>query len=148
MILSAQTIRATRIITPFCERTTEHGVTYGISAAGYDIRVDQDIEISYGRFVLASSVEHFNMPDNVLGMVKDKSSWARRGLVLQNTVIEPGWRGYLTLELSNYGDELIHIQRLTGIAQIIFMWLDEPTAQPYAGKYQNAVRGPQKAICR
>lgn len=85
------------------------------------------------------------MPNNLLGKVCDKSSWARRGLVVQNTVIEPGWHGYLTLELSNIGDEVISITRGTPIAQIVFHLLLEDTEQPYSGRYQNQDPGPQQA---
>lgn len=94
--------------------------------------------------MLASTIEHFTMPDDVLGEVKDKSSWARRGLAVQNTVIEPGWRGHLTLELTNHGDEGLTIHRGQPIAQIIFHQV-LGLVTPYDGKYQDQARGPQDA---
>src|ERR1700678_1313663 len=103
MILSAQAIRRCGIITPFYERTVENGLSYGLSSCGYDVRVAQDIMMNaneFMRFRLASTIEHFNMPNFLVGRVHDKSTWARRGLAVQNTIIEPGWRGHLTLELS------------------------------------------------
>jgi dCTP deaminase len=54
-------------------------------------------------------------------------------LTVQNTVIEPGWRGYLTLELTNHGPNRLEIPAGSPIAQIIFEMLDEPTEQPYRG---------------
>lgn len=108
-ILSGQTIRRLGILRPFAERASNGGVTYGLGPSGYDLRVDlgegfedDDAEcvIGPGRFQLAATLEHFTMPDDVVGVVHDKSTWARRGLCVQNTVIEPGWRGYLTLELT------------------------------------------------
>jgi dCTP deaminase len=52
-------------------------------------------------FILAVSMEEFNMPKNVTGLVKDKSTYARIGIAVQNTVIEAGWKSYLTLEITN-----------------------------------------------
>ena len=154
MILSAQSIRVRcdnyeQMIIPFHERTIHNGMTYGLSAAGYDIRIAEDVYLSYpkyDKFVLASSMEYFNMPDDVLGRVADKSSWARKGLAVQNTVIEPGWKGYLTLELSYHGNASLEITKGTPIAQIIFELLDAPTEQPYRGKYQNQRAGAVEAI--
>lgn len=147
MILPAQIIRLIKPVTPFHERTKEFGMSYGLSAAGYDIRIAETLILHAGEFSLASSLEKFNMPNNVLAYVKDKSTWARQGLTVQNTVIEPGWKGYLTLELTNHN--LFHqakdIQLIKGmpIAQIVFHKLMEATEQPYDGKYQNQPAGAQ-----
>jgi len=151
MILSAQTIRSRYMIRPFRPRTVLNGKTFGLGSAGYDVRVEfkdnaDSMFIQVGGFVLASTVEEFFMPDDVVGFVHDKSSWARRGLAVQNTVIEPGWRGFLTLELSNHSDGYIHIRSGDPIAQIVFHLLDEPTYIPYDGKYQDQPRGPQEAV--
>lgn len=145
MILPAQTIRGLGIIEPFHERTVEGGKTYGLSSAGYDVRIDQGILVGAGTFKLASTVECFYMPDDVLGVVHDKSTWARIGIALQNTVIEPGWSGYLTLEITNHSTKGLFIDRYSPIAQIVFHRLEEATEQPYIGKYQNQERGPQEA---
>jgi dCTP deaminase len=82
------------------------------------------------------------MPAQVCGIVHDKSSWARRGLAVQNTVIEPGWRGFLTLELTNHGDEVLEIEAGSPIAQILFHWIDHPPENLYSGKYQDQRPGP------
>ncbi|WP_113152759.1 dCTP deaminase [Nitratireductor sp. OM-1] len=146
MILTGNTIRQLCIFTPFSERTRHKGLTYGVGPAGYDVRIDQEVRLMPGGFSLASTVEHFNMPQNVLGIVHDKSTWARVGLAAQNTVIEPGWRGYLTLELTNHGDEAILIEEGMAIAQIIIHQLDDHASVAYDGKYQDQQRGPQPAI--
>ena len=79
-----------------------------------------------------------------MGIVHDKSTWARRGLVVQNTVIEPGWHGYLTRsKLTNHGPDALSLQMAMLIAQIVFHRLEEATEQPYDGKYQNQPSGPQ-----
>lgn len=131
------------MIEPFCERTVENGMSYGLSHAGYDVRIAQSIHLEKGRFELASTIERFRMPNSILGMVHDKSSWARQGLSLFNTVIEPGWHGFLTLELVYHGVMPLFIKAGSPIAQIVFMRLTEPTEKPYEGKYQNQQSGPQ-----
>ena len=85
------------------------------------------------------------MPPDVLGIVHDKSTWARLGLACQNTVIEPGWHGWLTLELTNHGTEALTIERGMPIAQVIFHFVDDDTVG-YEGKYQDQRRGPVKPI--
>lgn len=146
MILPAQLIRKIKPLSPFFERTVDNGMTFGLSPAGYDIRIAEALIIRPGEFRLASSVEKFHMPTNLLAYVKDKSSWARKGLCVQNTVIEPGWSGHLTLELTNHSKDSIYVHKFSPIAQIIFHQLLEATEQPYKGKYQDQAAGPQPAI--
>jgi dCTP deaminase len=147
VILSAQSIRRrVGMIEPFHERTVHRGMSYGLSHAGYDIRVLQTIVLRPGGFALASSIERFSIPSDLCAMVKDKSTWARRGLALQNTIAEPGWSGFLTLELSNHSDQTIQILTGDPIAQMVFMRLDEPTESPYAGKYQGQPNKPVPAV--
>lgn len=145
MIIPAQELRRIKPVHPFCERTTHNGMTFGLGPAGYDVRVAQDVTLLAGKFILASTMERFDIPNDVLGKVCDKSTWARRGLTVQNTVIEPGWRGFLTLELTNHGLDFITIQSGDPIAQIIFFRLEAPTDMPYEGKYQDQESGPQPA---
>lgn len=147
MILSGQSILHALPLHPIL--LTKHkgpgGVSYGLSEAGYDIRIKESVLLWPGRFVLASSVELFNMPTNILGIVHDKSTWARLGAAVQNTVIEPGWKGYLTLEITMHAFRFLRIPAGAGIAQIIFHRLDQP-AVPYNGKYQNQPSRPIAAI--
>lgn len=146
MILPAQHIRARKgLIEPFTERGVSNGMSYGLSCCGYDIRIDRGRVLRPGDFTLASTLERFNIHDDLMGHVADKSTWARQGLAVQNTILEPRWQGYLTLELSNHGQDTIVIYDGMPIAQIVFHKLMEPTEQPYAGKYQSQERGPVAA---
>lgn len=157
MILSAQSIRARcqgflrpelePMIWPFSERAVheESGMSYGLSSCGYDVTIDNLYILEPGMFVLAATLEKFHMPHSVCAVVHDKSSWARRGLCVQNTVFEPGWFGYATLELTNHGKEIIYLSKGMPIAQVMFHMLDARTDQPYKGKYQNQESGPQEA---
>lgn len=145
MILPAQEIRKIQPITPFFERSVSEGMTFGLGPAGYDVRIAENINLSPLSFSLASTIEQFTMPDDLIAFVHDKSTWARQGLSLFNTVIEPKWFGTLTLELMNNGHEEIKINAGTPIAQIIFMRLENPTEIPYSGRYQGQEAGPQPA---
>lgn len=136
------------------------GTSYGLSEAGYDIRIKQEVKfrprdghisavvdgmfIPDTRFILASAIEEFQMPRNMTGIVHDKSTWARKGLSVFNTVIEPGWNGFLTLELVYHGSEILHIKAGSGIAQVLFHQNAE-YAQ-YTGKYQNQRDEPVAAL--
>ena len=142
------------------------GTSFGLSEAGYDIRIKQTVRFTrfdsgkkltlvqepssqfsqhYGsHFALASAMEEFAMPDNLVGIVHDKSTWARRGLSVFNTVIESGWKGFLTLELVYHGDSELVIPAGAGIAQVVF---HQTSCQAtYAGKYQNQPDRPVEAI--
>lgn len=151
MILSGASIRATlprprldgnkpavHIFEPFCERTLHAptGTTYGLGVASYDVRVKQGFILRPGGFILASTIERFTMPFDVAGELKDKSTWARRAIAVQNTFIDPGWRGYLTLEISNHGDATVAIPAGAPIAQVVLYRVDGVTAG-YDGKYQD-----------
>lgn len=154
MILSGNSIADAKIIEPFAERTRYEGMTYGVGPAGYDVRIEFDSngsvqeKVMHGKdFMLASTIERFVMPRDVMGIVHDKSSWARKGLTVQNTVIEPGWEGWLTLELVNHNhDSDIILKRGMPIAQVVFHRVDKVLAKGYTGKYQGQARGPVAAI--
>lgn len=135
-----------RLVEPWVEKTVEHGMTYGLSSAGYDCRIDQSVYVRAHGFELASTIEWFNLPNDLTLHPTDKSTWARRGLAVQNTVGEPGWRGHLTLELTNHSDDDIVVLEGMPICQMMFALLSEPTEKPYNGKYQDQRRGPVPAI--
>lgn len=167
IINKQELIRCAPIRNMETEKKIAHGMSYGLSEAGYDIRCKQRIEFypagiadrsttvrrthpeeqtlyEHGRFILASSVEEFDMPADMVGEVKDKSSWARQGLSVFNTVIEPGWRGFLTLELVFHGSEPVMIPAGAPIAQVLFQHTVHAAA--YNGKYQNQSNEPVSAI--
>lgn len=147
------------------EKTNEYGVSSGLSEVGYDIRLKQSVtftplengdcltvvddpnegpDYTEGNFVLASAMEEFDMPTDLMGIVHDKSTWARQGLSVFNTVIEPGWKGFLTLELVYHGRKALHIPAGSGIAQVVFHRTCEPAQ--YQGKYQNQADKPVEAV--
>ena len=163
MIINSDDLLALEPIKDMATAKVSHnGVSHGLGEAGFDIRIKQDIwfypmerkivrkdggiaekEFFNGNFVLASALEYFQMPPNLVGVVHDKSTWARRGLSVFNTVIEPGWYGYLTLELVYHGNGVLHIPAGSGIAQVLFHEVAIP--QEYRGKYQNQENKPVSA---
>jgi dCTP deaminase len=90
-------------------------------------------------FALARSLEYIRMPRNVLGTVLGKSTYARCGIVTNFTPLEPGWHGYITIEISNTTPLPAKIYANEGIAQVLFFEGDAPCEVSYAdkkGKYQ------------
>ena len=99
-----------------------------------------------GRFRLASTMEAFDMPHDLLGMVHDKSTWARRPRLPEHRHRARVAR-HLTFELSQpRARQLIQIEAGTPIAQIIFHLLDARREALRDGKYQDQKAGPQPAI--
>ena len=164
MVLNGNALyRSSQLLDVPDRKVSKHGVSYGLGEAGYDIRIKQDItfyrlfglipmvkivdgkQVSrhLGKFALASAIEKFNMSPSCVAIVHDKSTWARRALSVFNTVIEPGWIGYLTLELVYHGRKKLHIPAGTGIAQVLFHLVQEPAH--YNGKYQNQENQPVAA---
>ncbi len=160
MLLSGSDIRAREgMIVPFMERHKAHGTSAGLSVAGYDLRlgnvfmiptevVDGDycfqhhvetsdaFVLAPGGFVLAQTIERLEIPNNLIGLLKDKSTWARRGISVFNTVFEPGWHGVPTLEIVNLGPWPVRLPIGCGISQMIFQQTSGET-EGYAGKYQD-----------
>jgi len=145
-----------------CLKLNRHGASYGLaeSVMNFGLRRNfgfkpqpnkiamdriaiQGELLKFGRFCIASAIEEFDMPSDLVGIVHDKSTWARKGLSVFNTVIEPGWRGFLTLELVYHGQEELHLPAGIGIAQVLFHQVTELAS--YAGKYQNQEDRPVEA---
>jgi len=147
-------------------------VSYGTSSYGYDVRCANEFKIftninssivdpknfdaksfvDFGgdvciippnSFALARTVEYFRVPRNVLIVTLGKSTYARCGIIVNVTPLEPEWEGHVTLEFSNTTTLPAKIYANEGIAQVLFFQSDEPCAISYRdkkGKYQ-AQRG-------
>lgn len=146
----------------------EHVISYGTSSYGYDVRcaaefkiftninhaiVDPknfdtnsfvDVEsdvciIPPNSFALARTVEYFRIPRNVLTICLGKSTYARCGIIVNVTPLEPEWEGHVTLEFSNTTPLPARIYANEGVAQMLFLESDEVCETSYAdrqGKYQ------------
>ncbi|MGB9824468.1 MAG: dCTP deaminase [Candidatus Hydrothermia bacterium] len=158
-----------KIIEPFEEGlVTQNVISYGLSSYGYDIRVADEFRVftevfqtlvdpknfdprsfveikgNYciippNSFCLARSVEYFRIPRNVIGICLGKSTYARCGIVVNITPLEPEWEGHLTIEISNTTPLPAKIYAGEGVAQVIFIESDELCTVSYKdrkGKYQ------------
>jgi dCTP deaminase len=161
-----------RMIEPFVERSVRQGViSYGVSSYGYDIRVSNEFKIFTNvnsavvdpkqfvpesfidykgdvciippnSFVLSRTVEYFRIPRDVLVVCVGKSTYARCGLIVNVTPLEPEWEGYLTLEISNTTPLPAKVYADEGIAQLLFLAGDglcETSYKDKKGKYQSQV---------
>ena len=161
-----------RMIEPFELGQVRGGkISYGVSSYGYDIRVSREFKvftnvnnaivdpkafdeqsfvnfetdvciIPPNSFALARTEEYFRIPRNVLAVCLGKSTYARCGLVVNVTPLEPTWEGYLTLEISNTTPLPAKVYGGEGIAQLLFFEGDEEPEVAYAdrkGKYMNQV---------
>jgi dCTP deaminase len=157
-------------IEPFATEAARPGViSYGLSSYGYDVRVGRkfkvftnvygalidpknfnpsafvDIEgdsciIPPNSFALAETVETFEIPRDVLATCLGKSTYARCGIIVNVTPLEPEWRGKITIEISNTTPLPAKIYANEGIAQILFFRAEAVCKTSYAdkkGKYQD-----------
>lgn len=169
MILNDKEIAEAQPLTPLKEELQTDGrISYGLGAFGYDIRIDDEFRIftdvhsteidpknfdeeAFVRvkddsclippnsFCLGKSLEKFDMPDDLFGLVVGKSTYARCGIIVNMTPIEPGWSGYLTIEISNTTPLPARIYSDEGIAQVVFFRGERPevTYGDRDGKYQD-----------
>jgi dCTP deaminase len=160
------------MIEPFVEGSVRKDVvSYGVSSYGYDIRVSNEFKIFTNvnsaivdpknfvsdsfvdyvgdvciippnSFVLSRTVEYLRIPRDVLTICLGKSTYARCGLIVNVTPLEPQWEGYLTLEISNTTPLPAKVYANEGIAQLLFLGGDGECEVSYAdkkGKYQGQV---------
>lgn len=90
-----------------------------------------------GQFVLASTMEYFELPDDLTAFVEGRSSLGRMGLFIQNAGwVDPGFKGEITLELFNANRFAIELNAGRRVGQLVFARLDRKAENPYSGKYQ------------
>lgn len=158
------------MITPFESSLVKNGkISYGLSSYGYDARLADEFKIftdvhttivdpknfdpkafvetkgeyciipPHG-FILARTVEYFKIPRDILVICLGKSTYARCGIIVNVTPLEPGWEGYVTLELSNTTPLPAKVYANEGVCQFIFCRGDKPCETAYndrQGKYMH-----------
>ncbi len=89
------------------------------------------------QFVLATTMEYFDLPDDITAFVEGRSSLGRMGLFIQNAGwVDPGFKGEITLELYNANRCAIELKAGRRVGQLVFAKMDKPALNPYNGKYQ------------
>jgi dCTP deaminase len=157
------------MINPFAESQVREGViSFGLSSYGYDLRVADEFKIFTNvnstivdpkhfdersfvefrgpvcvippnSFTLARSVEYFKIPRDVITVCVGKSTYARCGIIVNVTPLEPEWEGFVTLEISNTAPLPARVYANEGLCQIVFLGADELCEVSYKdkkGKYQ------------
>ena len=157
------------MISPFEDKQVRNDkISFGVSSYGYDARVSEEFKIFTNvnseivdpknfkptnfitknsseciippnSFVLARTVEYFKIPDDILVICLGKSTYARCGIIVNVTPLEPGWEGHVTLEFSNTTPLPAKIYANEGVAQFVFIKGNEKPDVTYAdrnGKYQ------------
>jgi dCTP deaminase len=111
-----------------------------------EVNGDEPFILHPGEFVLGSTLERVALPDDLVARLEGKSSLGRLGLLIHSTAgyVDPGWDGYLTLELSNVANLPITLYPGMRIGQISFLRLSTPAETPYgkAGNKYQGQRGP------
>jgi dCTP deaminase len=111
-----------------------------------EVKPDEPFILHPGEFVLGSTSERIGLPDDLVARLEGKSSLGRLGLLIHSTAgyVDPGWDGYLTLELSNVANLPITIYPGMKIGQISFFRLTTAADAPYgtAGNKYQGQRGP------
>ncbi|MDR0311408.1 MAG: dCTP deaminase [Acidobacteriota bacterium] len=161
--------RKHKMITPFAEGKTREGkISFGVSSYGYDFRLADEYKIpdfssvkaadpknmnatAFGdfrgraclippnSFILGRSLEYFRIPRDVIALCQGKSTYARSGVFINVTPLEPEWEGYLTIAIVNYAPLPAKVYSGEGIAQLVFIRAESECAVSYAdkkGKYQ------------
>lgn len=158
-----------KMIEPFEKSQVSSGViSFGVSSYGYDLRVADEFRIFNGRpdtvldpkrvpvdlfteykgsvctippnsYALGRSLEYFRIPRNVIAITTGKSTYARCGVIVNVTPLEPEWEGFITISIANLAPVPVKIYANEGLAQVIFLESDEDCRVSYAdkkGKYQ------------
>ena len=146
----------------------QKGISFGLGSYGYDMRLSDEFRlfrpgqsgvldpkdcdpacferikgtsclIPPGSFILGRSLEYFRLPRDVIVLSTGKSTYARCGVVVNVTPLEPEWEGFVTISISNTGPLAVRVHAGEGISQLVFLGAEKPCEVSYAdkaGKYQ------------
>lgn len=120
-------------LTPF-NKTQLQPASYDVLLGKIDpiVQLDSITFVEKGDFVIASTIEHINMPEHIVARLEGKSSLARKGLIIHAAgFIDPGFRGQITLEMMFFGDKPLTLRYGDRVGQLSFHILDKPALRPY-----------------
>ena len=156
------------MITPFFPEKIKKGISFGLSSYGYDFTLSNEFLIFKGigivspkkitkdqfdefkgdvckikknNFILGRSKEYFKIPRDVLGICFGKSTYARCGIIINVTPLEPEWEGYITIQIANLSSVDGEVYANEGIGQVIFISGEDICEKSYkdlSGKYDKA----------
>lgn len=167
-----ETARGQKMIEPFAEGQVRSGISFGVSAYGYDFRLAEEFKvfdpsgsteidpknpesarfidvtapsllIPANSFVLGRSLEYFRIPRDIVTICFGKSTYARSGVIVNVTPFEPEWEGFATVSLTNSAPRPVRVYANEGIAQVLFLQADEVCQVSYKDK-KGKYQGQQK----
>jgi dCTP deaminase len=109
-----------------------------LNPAGVDLRIDRNVDLGPHRQTLAATIERVELSENFVGILHIRSSLAREGILASLALVDPGFRGQLTVSLYNAGDRLVRLRRGERFIQLSLIRLSTPSTRTYIGKYQNS----------
>lgn len=118
------------ILTPF-----DHTCLNG---AGYDLRLGMDVTIPPREHRLVATLERVELADDLVGTLHIRSSLARAGIIASLALVDPGFRGQLTISLFNVEAKPFTMSKTDRFLQIVLHQISSKTQRPYSGKYQDS----------
>ena len=118
------------IIEPFEETS--------LNPAGYDLRLGATVVLEPGEHRLVATIERVELGGNLVGMLQIRSSLAREGILASLALVDPGFKGQLTISLFNSGRSVVHLNAGEKLVQLVLLRLGREAAAKYEGRYQNS----------
>lgn len=109
-----------------------------LNPAGVDLRIDQNLSLRPGQQSLVASIERIELSEKILGLLHIRSSLAREGIIASLALVDPGFRGQLTVNLYNAGDRHVSLRKGERFIQLSLIKLGQPSSEMYNGKYQES----------
>jgi len=111
---------------------------FRLNPAGVDLRIDRDIHLEPKQQLLVASMERVELSNGIVGFLHLRSSLAREGLFASLALVDPCFRGQLTVSLYNSGDSAVNLGKGERFIQLSLLRLGKPAINKYAGRYQNS----------
>ena len=109
-----------------------------VNPAGVDLRIDRGVTLKPRQQTLAATIERVELSNKLAGILHIRSSLAREGVIASLALVDPGFRGQLTISLYNAGARPVKLKHGEGFIQLSLLRLNTPSHQTYTGKYQDS----------
>jgi dCTP deaminase len=109
-----------------------------LNPAGIDLRVDRNVILEPRHQMLVATMEKVELSEKILGILHIRSSLAREGIIASLALVDPGFRGQLTVSLYNAGGRSLSLRKGERFIQLSLLRLSMPAQQAYAGNYQES----------
>jgi dCTP deaminase len=110
----------------------------GLNPAGYDLRLSAEVVLGESEHRLVATMERVELGRDLVGILHIRSSLAREGILASLALVDPGFRGQLTISLFNNGEKSIHLRAGERFVQLTLLRLGRRAATKYEGQYQDS----------